>query len=443
MINWHRRVPPPPSLATAAVFGHQSRPVATGSLKFQVGEMPRGALALWGSSPPVDYSAQVVVKVTMPGLPESTRFTGYVTEAHTEADQTMLTVAGGLALVEAKLPYLRISGVHPLEVVTALVEEEGQTLVVQGEPPPAPTEVFRVECPVSGIITDSPMTLGRIQFLPAGGTDAALELSAVVTQEISTLASCYVVANTLALAQSRGLAHIDLALDTLLLTSLYSYGADPNGLPLDYSRTRWLSRPTRLAGVLVRSLQSHRAWVRGTGPAPLDPKHAQADFGRRWPSLAHPAPENVALAMAALRRASDEQEHPVQRNQALWNALEFYAANTAVPEVLLAAERKTLKRAVKSLGLSGPKTQRVLDVLAGVNNPPLMTRIVTQAQHDGCALTGEERSLLKQLRTGRNDSSHGRSHGGPERDDLRSAISLAARLLLHHWFGASAAAAAR
>ncbi len=433
MVEWHQRVPPPPALTMVAQVRGGTRPILSGTLAAKLNDLPHSSVQLSASSPPFDYASDFAILLA-DGEETHPRFSGSVTEAHPAQGRLTIIAEGGLALAESRLGHLSISRVHPLEVVTALAEEEGQEVVVQGAKPPTPSEVFCVQCPISDITTDGALLVGRVRFSASDSDDAALLLSGLSAVAFQSVASCYVVASTLAEAQARGLAHIDVALDTLLLTNLYSFGATPDGHPLSYSRTRWRSRPARLDYVLVRGLSTGRSWLRAigrmTGPLPVQ----QDDFDARWGLLVQPPPGRVQRGMAALRRASDPEESAAQRNQALWNALEFYAASTEVPRILDASELAEVKRAAATVGLAQNKLQRVNDVLAGVNNPPLMTRILASAERDGLPLNADDRSLLKRLRKGRNDTSHGRLLSGPEADDLRLGVSLTARLLLHAWY---------
>lgn len=396
--------------------------------------MPHGVISLARNSLPIDYSVQVVVKAARGESEEGPLFTGFVKTAATEASQMTPEVASGLNLAESQLPYLRVAGANPLEIVIAIVEEGGETINIEGELPLAPVEVFSVECPIGGIASGDDMLVGRVRFSSASVNNALPELVKITGNEITALATCYVVATTLAEAQERGLAHIDLALDRLLLTDLYGYSADPAGRPLDYSRERWRSRPTRLDGVIVRSLQGPRSWVRGTRSMAQELKHEQGDFASRWGFLSDRVPEDVGQAMAALRRASDEQEGAVQRNQSIWNALEFFAANAKVEDILLGSDKKAINKAIRGLGFDKWKTDRLVNIIGRANNPPLMTKVFAQADADGCVLDDDEQALLWKLRQARNDSSHGKLNLGPSKEDLRRGASLVARLLLQHWF---------
>lgn len=143
------------------------------------------------------------------------------------------------------------------------------------------------------------------------------------------MASTVVAAETILEAEQRGLEHLVCSVDTLITTNAYSYGTDPRGVWLQYDRVRARTRPKRDDFVLVRGLLTGRSWLRGTGSHFGEPSHPLVGFMERWPiPAAELPPQNIRLAMASLRQAGDESEHPVQRNQALWNALEFYAANT-------------------------------------------------------------------------------------------------------------------
>lgn len=74
---------------------------------------------------------------------------------------------------------------------------------------------------------------------------------------------------------------------------------------------------------------------------------------------------------------------------------------------------------------------RALNLLAKLNDPPLIAKLRGAADRDGVPLTDAEIALLQRVRVVRNDTAHGRDAKLPTVDDLDYAVSMVTRLLLH------------
>jgi len=434
-MEW-RTLPEPPSSTFIASAGGQNRRIRGGTLEFKIEAMPSGTVTLDLDAPPIDYSAEFAVSTQGRDGSEDRRFTGYVTSANVVESELRLEVKGGLLLAESRMPFTRTSGLDARELLLVLLQETGLPFRIDASLPDMQMDMFLVQSPLKNVELEEGIDVGRSRITPARLVDEETikALNEAGSRSFSAMASTVVAAETILEAEQRGLEHLVCSVDTLITTNAYSYGTDPRGVWLQYDRVRARTRPKRDDFVLVRGLLTGRSWLRGTGSHFGEPSHPLVGFMERWPiPAAELPPQNIRLAMASLRQAGDESEHPVKRNQALWNALEFYAANTECEAVLCRSERKTLRRLVESGGFDEGKQLLILEVLSGVNTPPLMKRIVTQAERDGAALTDEERALFRRLRSERNGSSHGK-HAVATVSELARGVSVTARLLIYSWY---------
>ncbi len=146
-----------------------------------------------------------------------------------------------------------------------------------------------------------------------------------------------------------------------------------------------------------------------------------------------PPPSGYELAdrqaLLACARAGQTPD-PLERIQAIWESIEFYVAGTR-PEVLFAPEE--VKRVRRSVPKDvDPKLRaRALDLLAKINDPPLMAKLREAAIRDGAPIAESEYELLGRLRKARNDAVHGRTPKLPARENVDHAVSIVARLLVY------------
>jgi hypothetical protein len=152
-----------------------------------------------------------------------------------------------------------------------------------------------------------------------------------------------------------------------------------------------------------------------------------------WPILGTSMPLELRLSAAANRSASDGSRNFAERNQALWNAIEFYVAKSDLPRLISKSRLRELKRAVKAVAVSDAEYKRAAGLLGGFNNPPLLEKLAHCAKEDGAPLSDEEFTVLKGLRDSRNDVAHGRQATSTSAEELDHAASIVARLIMFRW----------
>lgn len=437
--SWVRHLPDPPQHGLSLRIGGQLRQVQGGHGNHDNEIAPEASVAIDLGSAPLDYSTEAQVGTEQNGA-FYPLFTGHVVRAYPSGGWLHIEARGARALAEAELPFVGASNVPVSELLRTVVEERGGRMRVQGAPDPSPEyDVFCVQAAVVGLKAAEPIRLGSVWLEPQPFVpDAWAEFKSLLGGGFQCVASAYVVARTMVAAERRGLAMIDSALDVVTTTNLYSYGEMPDGRVYKYERGFTLARAERPDAVLVRGIRSQRNWLRELTPSTYGAKQELAGFEERWASAMEvPIPQKLLWAMGALRRAADQSESPIQRNQILWVALEFYASTVTVPHIVPKSSLKRAREAINSLGMPDEQSNRLIEQLNRANEPPLLTKIVSQAEQDGAALSADERELLRHLRDLRNDSQHGRGEVSVSPHDLSRGVALVARMLVFRWLNAS------
>jgi hypothetical protein len=177
-------------------------------------------------------------------------------------------------------------------------------------------------------------------------------------------------------------------------------------------------------------MTSGRGWLRTpwasetVSPLCIDPEDAS------WlPPRSVTATLQDRQALLACARAASESD-PLQRVQALWEAIEFYVSGVAPPTLFDSAQAKRVRKAIPG-DVDPALRQRALDLLAKINEAPLMARLNEAVRRDGVPVAESELVLLRSLRDARNDAVHGRSPALPHPDEIAHAVSVVSRMLLY------------
>lgn len=114
------------------------------------------------------------------------------------------------------------------------------------------------------------------------------------------------------------------------------------------------------------------------------------------PALPAELPVQVSEAISAWRRAAEERD-PLAAVVALWESVEFYASGARARKIFDKPLLKTIReRAIE--GLEGEQLERVRDILARLNEPPLMVRLRAALDEDEVPYREEELSMLQKIR---------------------------------------------
>ncbi len=442
MSTWHDPLVVRPARQTRAEFGGEPRRITSLKTSSALNDHPRASLRLAASvDPPLDYLAELRISATA-GPSEYVMFTGFVDSATPDGGEIRVEALSATELIEQTVGLLVTNGVQPRELVYLLARHAGYTddrLQIQGIDN-LPTEVFEVLAPVAGLELDEPLPIGGVTLLPARweappGPIPAAPFEHLALEPYACVAITFETAAKMLDAETAALGRIELALDGLLASTLYGFSVKPDGTNIPFARSAVRARPRRLSTVCVYGLGSDRIWVRDTDTHGMAVSVHAGLVNRRWRDLQiRPVPVAMRDTLAALRRAADETQSPVQRGQALWDAVEFLTAGVRVPKTFGKADRRAISAALQGVHLTEKQRSRLNDTLQRLNEPSLAMKMQARAAADGVPLAPSEIDLLQRLRAARNDSAHGRAPSAGSAHDLRWAVSVVARLILYRWY---------
>ncbi len=385
---------------------------------------------------PVDYLSIVTLGSKHQGQ-DLTRFTGNIIAA--EVDGPLVRVAAETApeLTEKQVGYLEIKNAVVQEVVHLAVSTAGfpeDRINIEGLDEMLPLEGVEVVVPVLGVRVDAPVDLGPVRLVPHGeATNAVDEFNPGSARNHFQAADAYIVglkvAKRLIDAEREILAWADDALAWLTVRARYGLALLPDGQPQEYRRVVARSRPRRGDYVLVRGIASGRRWFRAISGHDEEVELSFDPSDLTWSSP--PAGYGLANRQALLACARAAQgDEPLERIQALWEAIEFHVAKLR-PTVLF--DKKEARRVRRSIpkDVDPGLRKRALELLEKINDPPVMAKLREAVRRDGVPLAQGEFELLGRLRDARNDAVHGRTPDLPPREDIDHAVSIVARMLVY------------
>lgn len=383
---------------------------------------------------PIDYLS-VVSFGHASGSRETVRFTGSVLEARATEGAIRLNAETAPELSEQQMGYLELRNAIAPEAMHLLATSGGfpeERINIEGFDEMLPLEAIEVVVPVYGIVVEEPVDFGALRLvLDASGALESFEQSEANAEFAAADAYLvgFEVTKRLLDAERAIVARVDDAIAWLTVRARYGLAFLPDGKPHDYSRAVARARPRRGDLVSVRGMTSGRGWLREMRARDQDVELTLDHSDPSW----RPPPSGYELAdrqaLLACARAGQTPD-PLERIQAIWESIEFYVAGTR-PEVLFAPEE--VKRVRRSVPKDvDPKLRaRALDLLAKINDPPLMAKLREAAIRDGAPIAESEYELLGRLRKARNDAVHGRTPKLPARENVDHAVSIVARLLVY------------
>ena len=297
-----------------------------------------------------------------------------------------------------------------------------------------PVEPFEVTVPVDGAIAQVQKAIGDVRLLVPAEVEGALNSIDVADE----LASRFVGASLYARAfevgargfdvEQQALREIDTALAWLGVRAKYGLARLPAGDVVGFRRAQAHALPMRRDIVLLRGLDTARRWIRVVGINQERSALLLDDVGWFVPTLPATLTAQDRQALLACRRAAAEED-PLGRVTALWDAIEFYVADTELPRLFTKSELKAIRNGLPE-GLSAVQLQRLEGRLAELNAPPLLVRLAAALAEDEVPISDGEMSLLQRLRGLRNATVHGRGAELPRPDELERATSIVSRMLV-------------
>jgi len=387
----------------------------------------------------LDYSGSVVIAMTNStdqDAVEDRIFTGTVSSARVLRDHLEVRCFGGFGELIDELLGSFVGQISVPELVYTVVRSSGITeeaLDIDGLAA-LPRELFEVVVPLSGIVVRRRTKVAGIWLLPAGNGAAIVSgLESPVRVAEFESASAYALAlvdsERLYDAELSGMSEIATALAWLTVRA-HDGGAAVDGTLIDFDRESLLTMPTSADLAAVRGLLSGRKWLRvpsrTTKVSELDLDRLATD-----PLLSSVVRASDRQAILAWQRAKSGNDI-LSSVLALWECIEFYAASASVPPLFVPEQIQKLKEALKPVrkGLGKIEGSRLDDLLARLNDPPLMTRLRAALVLDGVPFTDAELAHLWKLRRVRNRAVHGKATDNATTYDVRRAMSFVARILV-------------
>lgn len=424
-----------PGLKVAIGSTELDAAVSGGTLHTTMNGLPTARLKLSTrllAGQPVDYFGDVAVRL---GRRDGPTFSGNVLSAEPTGDELDLDCQTHPSLTESKVGPFEAFDCDAREIMHVMTLAGGlsEDLVHIEGLDELPLEIIEVLIPLRGLSVTRPLRLGRLTLIdPAETMSLAAPFSSDNALEPFRRADCHalyrMVDRRIFDVENRALAAVDVVLGWLVTRARYGLTHLPQGEPQRFIRNLALSRPSRAEVVISRGLDSGRTWLRGLLRA--NPDETVVISSSQW---VPPAPETLSdaqrLSLDALRDAVEEQD-PLRRVQALFQAIEFYVAGVTVPLRFSNAEVRRVRKAVPK-DIDAELRERAMQLLAKLNEPPLMAKLRETARGDGVPMTEGELDLLWRVRGARNRTVHGHAARPPDENELNYAVSLVARLLLY------------
>ncbi|WP_146116775.1 hypothetical protein [Microbacterium sp. MYb64] len=366
-------------------------------------------------------------------------FTGTITDATRTGNRLTLNLFGMTELREQGVAPWATHNVPPPDLMQMLVRDAGfasERIQIDTSLHPA-AELFEIAVPIVGCDIGAPIPIANdVRLIPFSRDwearfvqhGEALDHLQKTYAEAGALAVTYVHAQSwMSDAEKAGLRRINSSIDWLVVL-LRNGSSARNQRPVEqFTRANFRGKPNLAPAVLVTGVRSHRSWLRDLRST------SHPDFPAVADALINtPAPRRdwqSQNSYAAFRRAANEELPTALRVSALWEALEYYAADVAGVPPFRKTELRALRRRAIT-GLNDAQTKRIEFAISQLNSTSLQERIWVKAEKEGTLIAYGERQLIARLRAYRNAMVHGGGEGEIERRDMEHAVSIVSRLLI-------------
>lgn len=427
--------------ATADIGGVRT-PVIGGQFVSALNEVSRA----WFS---VEMSAGLAIEYLAPvtvDIDGHVMIQGAVVAAYPYGDRVEIHVQSAVALTEETMPGWLLQNLRTQDAVYAAARMSGfdRDHVVIDDLGGVPPEVFEVVVGIDGISPTQPACFGPVTFVSPVEARRILQQFdpppewAPEFEEAPGYAVVYLTADQMYDAQEEALADVDVALSWLVTRARYGHSRLPDGTLYQFDRDESHGAPRRRDLVALRGLSTTRRWIHRLGPRVRGTALRIGGRSRLGdPTFPRNAPSQLKQAMLSAQRAIETGD-PIQRSQALWEAIESYLAGRPTEHLFSSAERGGLLKAMRS-AVSQDHHQRVADLLNWIDRPPPKAALRLALDDDGIPVTDVEFELLFKLRMARNRATHGGRAEVPANEDLDYACSILSRIIVF-WVGKLASA---
>ena len=396
-------------------------------------------------SEPIDYWAPVTDTIEQFGERRE-MFRGAVQSVEVSGRVAKLACEGATALTEHSSGGMIALGMDQFELISALMEQAGvqAEFRLSEEPEQPKPEAFEVWTPLEGLAVVEPVELAGITVVPPAQALDRLD-GLRIEQEGDTarnLGEEFRTGTSYALArvnsempnraEDGGLAKVDLALAWIATRGRYGAALLPDGEPQGFDRQAGRLTARRGRVVLVYGTKTERAWMRWTEKGDdVAERKLEADSTFLRPELPAQIEIEDRLALGALSLAATAPD-PLVQVQALWQAIESYAAGTKTETKLFSkSELKKLRQALPE-NLTAAQDAALQRMIGRLNEEPLRARLRRRLKSDAVPVTDVELKVLDDLREVRNAVAHGRDvEETIDRDTVNYGISIVARILVH------------
>lgn len=383
----------------------------------------------------VDFLAEVriVAEHAGTGYP---LFTGTVVDAYADGEVAHIRCGAGIALEEHLMPPFTSADVRGVDMLYLILRSVGfpeERMQLDGLDE-LPVEPFEVTVPVDGATAHEQKVVGEVRLLVPAEVDGALDSLDVADELASRFIGAPLYARAFEVGargfdvEQEALRKIDTAFAWLGVRATYGLARLPTCVAVSFRRAQARARPTRRDVVLLRGLDTARRWIRVVGTTPETSALPLDEESWLVPPLPAALTAQDRQALLACRRAAAEED-PLGRINALWDAIEFYVANTTLPPLFTKSDLKAIRSGVRE-GFSAMQLQRLEGRLADLNAPPLLARLAAALAEDEVPISEGEMNLLQRLRRLRNAVVHGRGAELPRTDEVEHAMGIVSRMLV-------------
>lgn len=383
----------------------------------------------------IDFSAEVRI-VAEHAETQYPLFTGNVVNAEIDGEVAHVRCGAGIALEEQLMPPFASADLRGVDMLYLILRSVGFTeerMQLDGLDE-LPVEPFEVTVPIDGATAHEQKAIGDVRLLVPAEVEGALDTLNVADELAARFLGAPLYARAFEVGargfdvEQEALREIDTALAWLGVRATFGLARLPTGAAVSFRRAQARARPTRRDVVLLRGLDTARRWIRILGTSPETSALPLDEPGWFEPPLPAALTAQDRQALLACRRAAAEHD-PLGRVNALWDSLEFYVANTALPPLFTKSDLKAIRGDLPE-GLSAMQLQRVEGRLAELNAPPLMARLRAALSQDEVPISEGEMTLLQRLRRLRNTAVHGREAELPRAHELEQALAIVSRMLV-------------
>ena len=408
------------------------------TLSLRDDKVPVADVTLKHPVPPFDYFAEMTV-VDGEGDAARPRFTGTIISAVPIDGGLRVQASGMTEFMEFAVAPWVTRNVDPLDLIYLLARTSGisdERIQIDFQNRPA-LETFEIVVPVRGCRVERAVALtDGVRLIPSHlmrfgtfGDEKTLGQLRQPFDAADTLAVTQVShVRRLFQAEELGLAAIQDALAWLVVRLRVGASQLADGELRGFVRSDARAEIKLADVVCATGLMTGRRWIRDRN-VPLAPATFEARDLDSLPGRGLRPETRLRQAVSALARASDEARGTLERLNAFWEALEFFAAEVALPSVFTRAEARALRKRA-NLNLSNEQVKRLDFAISQLNATPLMARVWERASRNGTRVSDGDREVIARLRELRNDIVHGRASVSPLRTDFEHGVSIVARLLV-------------